>query len=266
MLIKLLKKDLKATCRFFIPLLCGYTVAAVLGKLLFEIIMIYGNFSLNNAVFNGITIFTIFYFTLFAVYLIACYVMTSVFIVFDFYKTMVSDHGYLTHTLPVKTSELIWSKTFIGVFWQALINILVILSILLMFTGHFSDLSLRSFLINFIKTLNVNIITYSSFSFVNMIIEWFNKPLMIFACIAIGQLWKNHRIIGAILAYIGIYVISQIISTVALVLTGGLVLYSQYQGYGYNHYMIYSTIFGIATTVIFFIITNYVLSNHLNLE
>lgn len=45
MLIKLLKKDLKATYRFFIPLLCGYAIAALLGKFLFEVILAYGKFS-----------------------------------------------------------------------------------------------------------------------------------------------------------------------------------------------------------------------------
>ena len=39
MLGKLLKKDLKSTYRLFIPLLCGYGVASVLGKILFEIVL-----------------------------------------------------------------------------------------------------------------------------------------------------------------------------------------------------------------------------------
>lgn len=38
MLGKLLKKDLKSTYRLFIPLLCGYGVASVLGKILWIIV------------------------------------------------------------------------------------------------------------------------------------------------------------------------------------------------------------------------------------
>ena len=266
MLIKLLKKDLKATYRFFIPLLCGYAIAALLGKFLFEVILAYGKFSFEDAIFNGLTIFTVFYFTIFLIYLIACYIMSLVFIIFDFYKTMVSDHGYLTHTLPVKTSQLIWSKTLVGVFWQVIVNLLVGLSTFLLVIGHFSDIPFRSFLIEFIKTINLNFITYSSFTLINMLIEWFSRPLMIFACISSGQLWKTHRILGSILAYIGIYMASQIINTFALIITNGADIYLKYNNFGYSGYMVYTAIFGIATTIIFFLITNYILSNHLNLE
>ena len=101
MLGKLLKKDFYATCRFFVPLLCGYGVAAAVGKILFEIILSQSRQSFDSGWFNGIVVFSVFYMIIFAIYFIACYLMTSVFIVYDFYKTMVSDHGYLTHTLPV---------------------------------------------------------------------------------------------------------------------------------------------------------------------
>ena len=107
MLGKLLKKDFYATCRFFVPLLCGYGVAAAVGKILFEIILSQSRQSFDSGWFNGIVVFSVFYMIIFSIYFIACYLMTSVFIVYDFYKTMVSDHGYLTHTLPVKTSSLI---------------------------------------------------------------------------------------------------------------------------------------------------------------
>ncbi len=94
MLGKLLKKDLKSTYRLFIPLLCGYGVASVLGKILFEIVLSQEQFADNSGFFNGITIFTFLYMGLFIIYLVACYLMTSVFVIYDFYKTMVSDHGY----------------------------------------------------------------------------------------------------------------------------------------------------------------------------
>lgn len=258
MLGKLLKKDFISTCRFFLPLMCGYGIAAVLGKVLFEIVLSQSHFIDYNGLYNGFTIFAIMYMILFIIYLVACYIMTSVFVVYDFYKTMVSDHGYLTHTLPVKTSTLIWSKTLISAFWHILINLIVGLSVLLLFTGHLKRIPVMHILEYYLNAIDLRFKNYTFYTGLNAIIQLFNGPLMFFACIAIGQLWKNHRILGAVLSYIGMYVFMQILSTIVLVVTGNVSLY--------NGYMLYATLFSLITTIIFFYVTNYILSKKLNLE
>ena len=50
--------------------------------------------------------------------LIGMNVALSVFIVMRFYKTMVSDEAYLTHTIPVKTSSIIWVKLANSFIWS----------------------------------------------------------------------------------------------------------------------------------------------------
>lgn len=266
MLSKLLKKDFHSTLRFFLPLICGYGIAAALGKILFEIVLSQSHLSYESGFFNGITIFAAFYMVVFIVYLVACYLMTSIFVVYDFYKTMVSDHGYLTHTLPVKTSTLIWSKTLISAFWHIMVNLIVSLSVVFFFTGHLRQIPIMHLLDYILKSINLKFANYTFYTALNAVIGLFNGPLMFFACIAIGQLWKNHRILGAILAYIGMYVFTQILSTIVLVATGnGAVLFNS-AGFLYNGYMIYTILFSLITTVIFFLITNYILSHHLNLE
>ena len=261
MLGKVLKKDLKSTYRLFIPLLCGYGVASVLGKILFEIVLSQEQFADNSGFFNGITIFTFLYMGLFIIYLVACYLMTSVFVIYDFYKTMVSDHGYLTHTLPVKTSTLIWSKVLIAVLWQVVVNVIISLSVLLIFTGHFSQLHVRELLRLIAVSWEDTTTVHSIYTIINMIVEGFHRPLLFFACIALGQQWKEHRIIGAILAYIGISVASQILNTIVIVIVG-FRLYD----YPLSGYMLYSMIFNMGTSVAFFFITNHMLSKNLNLE
>lgn len=266
MLGKLLKKDFYATCRFFVPLLCGYGVAAVVGKILFEIILSQSRQPFDNGWFNGIVVFSVFYMIIFAVYFIACYLMTSVFVVYDFYKTIVSNHGYLTHTLPVKTSSLIWSKTLISAFWHILVNVIVGLSVVLLFTGHLRDFPFMHMIDYFLENMDSVIENYTFFTVLNGVIGLFHEPLMFFACIAIGQLWKEHRILGAILAYIGIHVFTQILSTVVLVVSGNGGIYSGFGRFFYSGYMIYTTLFSLITAVGFFLVTNYILSRRLNLE
>ena len=43
---------------------------------------------------------------------------TEIYFLFRFYKNLYTDEGYLMHTLPVKTSELIGSKALVMLLWQ----------------------------------------------------------------------------------------------------------------------------------------------------
>ena len=264
MLGKVLKKDFNSTARFFLPLMGGYIIAAGVGKILFEILLsIMDSSGHTSAVSEGMAVFSFIYLVICMIYLVACYLMTSVFVVYDFYKTMAGRHGYLTHTLPVKTSTLVWSKTLIAVMWQVVVNVIISLSFLLIFTGHFSMEDVRGVFRFFVRSLDINLTTHTIYTVINMIMESFHRPLLFFACIAIGQQWKEHRIIGAILAYMGISIASQIINTIAIVATGfGQLL----DDYPVNGYLIYTFIFGLVTTVGFFLITDYLLSKKLNLE
>lgn len=264
MLGKVLKKDFNSTWRFFLPLLGGYVVAAVVGKFLFEILLsVMDSSGHTSAVSEGMAVFSFFYLVICVVYLVACYLMTSVFVVYDFYKSMVSDHGYLTHTLPVKTRTLIWSKVLIAVLWQVVVNGIISLSVLLIFTGHFSRLHVEEFL-RLISTHWDDASTARViYTIINMIVESFHRPLLFFACIALGQLWKEHRIIGAILAYMGISVASQILNAFAIAITGSK---EYFVSFPFSGYMMFSMILGIVTSAAFFLITDYMLSKNLNLE
>ena len=111
MLKKLLKKDFRATARTFLPMILGFVIASVLAKILFEAgimspILNDGYVSDTN---EFMVVSSVIFLLLYFIYIIAFFIMTYVFIVSDFYKTMVSEQAYLTHTLPVKTSTLILS-------------------------------------------------------------------------------------------------------------------------------------------------------------
>lgn len=102
MLGKVFKHEMKSTSRLFLPLMIGFIAITLLCKFTFE--TSYSAILGNNRLMETITVI---FFVLYFIYIIALFVMTSVFIVMHFYKTMVSDQGYLTNTLPVKMSTLI---------------------------------------------------------------------------------------------------------------------------------------------------------------
>lgn len=119
---------------------------------------------------------------------------------------------------------------------------------------------------HFLRNINSRIESYTFFTGLNGLIGLFQEPLMFFACIAVGQLWKEHRILGAILAYIGMHVLTQILNTIVLVVAGNRGIYLGYTEFSYSGYMIYTTLFSLITAVGCFLVANYILSRRLNLE
>lgn len=278
MLKKLLKKDFQATARTFLPMILGFVIVSVLAKILFEVGIM--STILNDSYVSDTNEFmivsSVIFLLLYIIYIIAFFIMTYVFIVSDFYKTMISEQAYLTHTLPVKTSTLICSKLIIAIFWQAMVYLLVFLSFLLFVIGHMPEIPWQEIFINFHITLGVSPGEYTAFMIICMIIGAFSSPLMFYASIAIGHLFGKHKVMGAILSYLGIYTVMQIICTIAMIAFGysftaalqapnstfNTTFYSSFFG----SYMWFAVIFSTITCILFYFITNYVMSKKLNLE
>lgn len=266
MLSKLLKKDLQATARTFLPLILGFVLISILAKISFEVIYMSAN--QNNHTNTVLSTLVGLVIVLYILYAFACFIMTYVFIISDFYKTIVSNQGYLTHTLPVKTSTIINSKLIIAFLWQIIIFLLITLSIFLFFVGHI-DSTFQNFVIEFNSSVGIGILQFFGFITACMIIGAISSPLMFYASIAIGHLFGTHKILGAILAYFGIYTVLQVISVVGLVALGWSTLYvSAYapDPLLFHSIMWFTIIFSVIISIIFYIVTNYVLSKKLNLE
>lgn len=135
-----------------------------------------------------------------------------------FYKNLFTDEGYLMFTLPVKTSDLLLSKTLVSVLWKFISFIFTVLSILMIafvaiarlddkgfvrFFQQFSDL-LREALSEMQKSLMVPVPLFFLWLILLGISSILFSTLFIYTCICIGQLWNSHKIGGAIAAYFGL--------------------------------------------------------------
>ena len=127
----------------------GFILITALCKFSFE-----GSISIFSDQSNILNAITGVFFLLYFIYIIALFVMTSVFIVTNFYKTMVSNQGYLTHTLPVKTSTLINAKLLVAIFWEIMAGLLFILSIILFILGHVNISDINEILKNFLDFMD----------------------------------------------------------------------------------------------------------------
>jgi hypothetical protein len=152
--------------------------------------------------------------------LVTVNLLTLVYLIYRFYQTMISDQGYLTHTLPVTTGQLIFVKT-VAAFCFRIVSFLVsVLSILLVIvsTGDWNkfvmkiqdllmkadELSLRGSQ-QFIVFLILAVLC-SVFSGLFKILEYYT-------CLSAGNLFDSHKLAGSVVVYLVFNVVLGIVRT-----------------------------------------------------
>ncbi len=261
MLGKLMKHELNATSRLLVPL---YIV------LLF--ISLINRFVLQLNIREGIFIFFTGFLVVAQVILIfTILVTTALFMIIRFYKNLLSDEGYLMFTLPVNSHQLIISKLIVTLFW-IFVSIIIVLS---------------SLYITFVSSGNMSIIiqevqrAFAEFSMVfggktallvveliiMIIVSAISNILIVYASIAIGQLFSKHKIIASFVSYAVIYNAIQLIMIIALVILSIIVSGSiNFTNVLPNIAFQVSIIVTVLACVAFYIITNHIFEKKLNLD
>lgn len=268
MLTKLLKKDFQSTARYFIPLIIGLIIISILNKILFEVAFM--TWTDNQFLF----LISILLLTLYFIYILGFYLLTYVIIVGDFYKTMVSEEAYLTHTLPVKISTLLYSKVIVSVIWQTLMVLLIIASCFLLVIGHLHELDFSSvsMLIEYFSGMSFGL--YMTLVIIFSFLGFFSSTLLFFASIALGHLFGKHRVLGAILSYIVIYSVLQVISLILFIIFGNSIsmtsmsigVFPDTFGGLITSFVLPSAVYALFLPTVFYIITHYIFKKKLNLE
>lgn len=141
-----------------------------------------------------------------------------------YYKSMYTDEGYLTHTLPVTTNQLLVSKALNFWIWNLLATVAIAISacvfIAVISVLRSGDLSFVVEIIDGCKQV-CDAINSSAYALpwqffmisilVCMVVSSLSGVLMIIGSVNIGQLWARHRVAGAVLVYIGIYLVQQFV-------------------------------------------------------
>lgn len=277
MLGKLIKYELKATSRWFLPI---YILALLLAPLeRFTINYMEEGLHLNPPL-DRITSTVFFVITFaFVIVLIAIGMASTLLIIYRFYKNLITNEGYLMHTLPVKTSQLIWSKAIAGIFWTLASGLVICLAIFFLVVGtpgwsEFIKMISELFSL-FIREYGANLSTWK------FILEFLLMTVagsvcyifMIFAAIALGQLITKHKILGAFGAY---FLINTALQT--LFSLGFLPLFAKL-GATTDFYTVEDVIGAslniffpavilclAAVSAAFYFITSYIFQNKLNLE
>ena len=218
MLKKLMKHDFRALSRTLFPLQIGILGGGLVATLLTALTIRLGNHTataggsaLLQRLIMGVSATAS---VLIGIAIMASALVTLLLICYHFYRSFLGDEGYLTFTLPVSTSKLIWSKLLTGMIWTA-INAAVILVTLLIFSvfGTTSDSIantdvLQAFRMFFTDALPqaskyVSVPLVAVESVVIAILALASQMLeLYFAIVVGGQVAKKHRILAAIGMYL----------------------------------------------------------------
>lgn len=261
MLVKLIKHELNATGRIFLPLYFIILLLSLVNRVLTTI-------NIFNGPLNILRGFTI---AAYALSIVATLVVTFVIMIIRFYKNLMSDEGYLMFTLPVKSSQLISSKLIVSFLWN-IVSIIVVGISLLIILGTSKNLeALRGFIDFALMGLkagfgNKYLLLIVEF-LIMMIVSLINQVLLIYVSIAIGHLFNGHKVIGSFVSYIAITTIIQVLVTIILMIWARIAD-STLDGLEAIPELVFpfSIIFALICNVLFYYGTNYIFNRKLNLE
>lgn len=223
------------------------------------------------------------YFLVFAVMNIAIQVL----IVIRFYSTMIGDRGYLTWTLPASSAELIWSKLIGSIIWRIIMAIGMLLLIIVFFAGNywmwlgdFTDalhngsetdiigMIIQSLLKGIKENFEIRDAVFIVLELISVFIWSIAGSLLIYMCMAIGQLFGKWRIIASIGSYFAIIIIIQILSVIWIAISARIDMAFIAKWFSESMFgsVIGMILFGLAACGVLFIITNNLFKKHLNLE
>jgi len=266
MLGKLLKYEVRATARTFVPLYALLIIFALINKAFI---------SINS---DNLKIPLIISGSVFAIIIIAICVMTLVVTIQRFYKNLLSDEGYLMFTLPVKAHSHIISKLLVSMLWSFLSAIVSGFAILLMAANPKSMSELSKFMADCADGINkVGFPAYVIIieGIVLVLISVAGSIVTIYAAMAIGNLSGKHRVLLSLGAYIGFGTIEQIVATIILFAfpKNWEIYFDNVTQYNYmpavsaaQLFMLGMIIFTMIFGVAYYVLTNWLLKKKLNLE
>lgn len=221
MLGKLLKQDLRATARIILPV---YAAVPVLG--LFTGLITRLCESQNGFLIRAIGALVSFVFSL---SLIAAVVTTVVLMILRFYRNLMTDEGYLMFTLPVSTTELIFSKLIVSVVWFLGTFAVDALGMLLSgMLGGFEDVVRFRFAFTFGAPYSMPTITQTQAGWLTVgvvvlvILCGLALCLMTYAAMAIGQSFKKNKGLMSVVFFFVLWIGTRMLLTLIFGLLFGL--------------------------------------------
>lgn len=225
MLGKLIKYEFKASWKYILAI---DIITVVIG--LFAFFISYNVSDIIDNLNSALVIILMLCLVGYMFSLIAATLLTTIYNVVHYYKSLYSSEGYLTFTLPATTGQILSAKMLVSIFWQIATSICVGLSIFFLMAGFalygaqhgtFDFLtSIDDVYSEFIKALGVSGVFSVIRYLINIFVSIACNLLVFFFAISLGQLWSKHKVLGSILCFFGTRFALGIVSFVSSMLSG----------------------------------------------
>lgn len=223
MLGRLIKHEWKSMYKMGCLMLGALAVVTFLGWLSFQSLVRGLNGDALDTfgwmdVFGGLTM------VLYVMLLVCVSAGTVIYIGVHFYRTMYTDEGYLTHTLPVTRHQILVSKLLVGGLWMMIVLLAIYVSVfLLALSAIFSleplDISfaelmdgLGRLVVAMEATLDFDAMRLLARGILISLAGPFLMAATLFGAISLGQLMSRGRLLMGVLFYIIIMVAKQLVT------------------------------------------------------
>lgn len=269
MVSKLFKHEFKAYLHSLIPVYIVLLVISAWGR----IVQFFEKDTTVYSIIHGSTVIA------YVITVIVCLMLSAIFCIIRFYKNMFSLEGYLTFTLPVTASAHLFTKLVTALAVQVASALVVVISFSIMTSGEqfYEILKAVLYILKIAnKEFGAHLYVYIAEVVLGVLVFIAAEILLFYACISVGQTFRKNRILAAVGVYFGYYMLTQIVSTVIVVL---FVMFADYLPLEqivqwFNHHYIagmhimmcgvilWQTIFG----TIYYLVSSFVMRRKLNLE
>ena len=260
---KLLKYEFKSLGKWYLSL---YAIVGVLSLILGFWIQTLIHRAQNNAFYDsqtntegilfGITIFT------FAIVITGLLFSTFFLVVSRFYNNIYSRQGYLTMTLPVTGHQILLSKLLAAFIWYILAGLVLLISATIIFSIAVPSEGIKYFLEEYGAVFHTSDFRVLIQFLFNALVQMISGILLTYLSISLGQLFKDHRILMAILFYFGINFAIGIFETIIMISALPQMVYASN--------LFETSIFTIGLRLllipIFYFGTHYIMTKKLNLQ
>lgn len=273
MLGKLIKYEFRNTAKVMLILYLFTAAVTAVGSVVLSMDFI------QHGTGNITDVLTISTMLVYMLTIFALFVITYIYMCIHFYKTMYSDQGYLTHTLPVKTLTTFHVKLLVSMVWILLSCLLLIASVFALLTGIsrgeiWAEIN-STFFEEFHTFFGLSFGQFLAYGAVSLVVSCLSYLLWVYASMSIGQLFGQHKIGASIAAGAIISVISQIVSTIVMVTTGysTFLLIDEANNVSdsaavsiFGNFMNSAMIYNIVYVLALYVVCNVIVRKHINLD
>lgn len=202
---RLMKYDLRAALRLFVPLWLGTLVLALVNGFTMHLE------HSENPVLNFLTGLVM---VLYVLAVFAILILTGIYAIQRFYQSMLKDEGYLTFTLPVGIDSILWSKALTAMILSVCSAVVCVLSLLLLVVRDLASVNLSGFFEDLLHSIPLREIILTVVCFGVMLLAAALATLfLIYLSMALGQFAQKHRLAASVGAFVAIQVLMSFLLT-----------------------------------------------------